>query len=152
MDAKSLAQAFEKGLSVEVKVNGHAIKLLAEEVEIKTMPKKGYGLAEGHGIIVGIETLITEELELEGLARDLVRHIQHQRKKANFKIADHIQTYYITGPKLTKVFETHGSYIAAETLSTSIVKDEPKEGCHFAELKIGGQTIRIGLVRVPKQS
>jgi len=90
---------------------------------------------------------VREELKTEGLARDIVRRIQNQRKDAGFDIADQIQTYYETGPKLTEVFVTHGDYIAAETLSIFIRKAKPSKGAHVANYKIEGESLRIGLIR-----
>ncbi|KPV65088.1 MAG: Isoleucine--tRNA ligase [Candidatus Bathyarchaeota archaeon BA1] len=150
MDANALAQAFQRGLSVDVAVEGGIITLLPEEVEVRIQPKEGYSLAEEQGIAMDVDITITEELKKEGLARDIVRRIQNQRKEAGFNIADQIETYYIAGPKLTEVFTTYGHYIGAETLSTAIYKAEPPTGSHVADFKIGGESIRVGLVRTQK--
>ena len=148
MDANVLAQKFRKGLGVNVEVDDRTITLLPEEVEIRLQPKKGYALAEEPGIVVGVDTVVTDELKKEGYARDIARRIQNQRKAAGFNIADQIETYYDTGPKLTEVFKDYGDYIAAETLSTVLKKGEPPVGSHVADLQIDGEPLRIGLVRV----
>jgi len=147
MDADALIQSLQKSQSVEIKVDDQAITLLPEEIEVRTQPKEGYVLVEEEGIIVGVNTVVTEELKTEGLARDIVRRIQNQRKDAGFDIADQIETYYETGPKLTEVFNTHRDYIAAETLSTSIRKAKPPKGAHVANYKIDGESLRIGFIR-----
>lgn len=150
MDANTLALAFQKGLSVDVEVDGRRVTLLPEEVEVRIQPKKGFALAEEQGILVDVDTVITKELEKEGLARDIVRRIQNQRKEAGFDIADTIETYYDTGPKLVEVFTAFGDYIAAETLSTSLNKAKPPKKSHVANYKIDGEPLRIGLVRTQK--
>ncbi len=147
MDANALALKFEKGRGVDLEVDGRRVTLLPEEVEVRIQPKEGFALVEEQGIVVGVDTVITEELEKEGLARDIVRRIQNQRKEAGFDIADTIETYYDTGPKLAEVFASFGDYIAAETLSTSLHKTKPPKNSHIAKYKIDGEPLRIGLVR-----
>ena len=147
MDADALLQKLQEDQRVEVKVDDQVISLLPEEVEVRTRPKEGYALAEEQGILVGVDTGITEELKTEGLARDIVRRIQNQRKEAGFDIADQIATYYEAGSRLTEVFITHMEYIASETLSTTIRKAEPPEGADVEDYKIDGESLRLGLIR-----
>jgi len=147
MDTDALIQSLQKNKSVEIKVDDQVITLLPEEVEVRTQPKEGYVLVEEEDIIVGVKTVVTEELKTEGIARDIVRRIQNQRKDAGFDISDQIETYYEAGPKLTEVFNTHGEYIASETLSIFIRKAKPPERAHVANYKIEGESLRIGLIR-----
>ncbi|MDH5780728.1 MAG: DUF5915 domain-containing protein, partial [Candidatus Bathyarchaeota archaeon] len=93
----------------------------------------------------------------EGVARDIVRRIQNQRKEAGFDIADEIETYYEAGPWSTEVFRTCEDYIASETLSTSIRKAEPPARAipveaYVAEYEIEGDTLKLGLIRKKKTS
>ncbi len=147
MDADAVVQSLEKDQRAKIKVDDRVITLLPEEIEVRTPPREGYVIAEEQNIIVGVNTVATEELKSEGLARDIVRRIQNQRKDADFDIADQIETYYEAGSKLTAVFNAHEDYIASETLSTSIYGAEPPEEAHVADYKIGGESLRIGLIR-----
>jgi len=147
IDTDALLQKLHEGRSVEVKVGSKAVSLLPEEVEVRTVPKEGYVLAEEQGILLGVNTVVTEELRKEGLARDIVRHIQNQRKEAGFDIADQIETYYEAGANLSEVFITYGDYIALETLSTSIQKAEPPAEAYVADYKIDGESLKLGLIR-----
>jgi len=147
LDADALASAFQSGLSVDVNVDGQTVTLLPEEVEVRFRPREGYTVVEERGLVVGVDVVITPELEAEGLARDLVRRIQNARKEASFDIADRIVTAYQTGPKLTAVFVAHADYIAAETLSLSLAEGEPPEGAYVEELELAGESLKLGLVR-----
>jgi isoleucyl-tRNA synthetase len=147
MDADAILQTLKKDQSVKIEVNDHVITLLPKEVEVRTRPKEGYIVEEEQGIIVGVYTVVTEELKKEGLAREIVRRIQNQRKDAGFDIADQIEVYYEAEPRLTEVFITQKDYIASETLSTSIHKAEPPEEAHVANYEIDGEPLRIGLIR-----
>ena len=147
MDADALLQTLKNDESVKVEVDGDVITLLPKEIEVRTQPKKGYIVEEEQGIIVGVYTVVTKELKKEGLAREIVRRIQNQRKDAGFNIADQIEVYYEAGPRLCEVFITHGDYIASETLSISIRKAELPKEAYVADYKIDGESLRIGLIR-----
>ena len=137
-----------KGLAVTLNVNGQTVELLPEEVEVSTKPKQGYSLAEENDVLVAVDVTITENLKKEGLARDIVRRIQNQRKEAGFNIADYIETYYEASPRLTEVFKDFGDYIASETLSKSLRNKQPPKEAHTASYKIEGEHLKIGLVRI----
>ena len=147
LDADALALAFQSGLSVDVEVDGQTVTLLPEEVEVRFKPREGYAVAEERGLVVGVDVVITPELEAEGLARDVVRRIQNARKAAGFDIADRITTTYQTGPKLAAVFAAHADYIAAETLSVSLAEGEPPEGAYVEGFKLAGESLEVGLLR-----
>lgn len=146
MNAKVLASKFDKNLSVDFQLDDLVMTLMPEEVEVRRLPKKGWILAENKRLLVGVNVNITEELKKEGLARDIVRRIQNQRKDAGFDIADHIVTYYDTGSKLTEVFEAYEDYIATETLSVSVNKAEPPKGAYIDKFKLNGEILKVGLI------
>jgi len=148
MDAAALIRAFEGGLGVDVEVEGRVVTLLPGEVEVRTRPRGGRALAEEEGVVVAVDTALTEGLRGEGLARDIVRRVQNQRKEAGFQIADEIETYYQAGPRLTEAFQAHGDYIAAETLSTALHRAKPPKKAHVAHYEIDGEPLTVGLVRI----
>jgi len=147
-NAEKLAETLNKGESIVLNVEQQQIRVLPEEVEVKTQPREEYTIAGEDEILVAINTRITEDLKMEGLARDIVRRIQNQRKEAGFNIADWIETYYEAGPELSKVFEKFEGYISNETLSKVILRSRPPKNAHVATYKIGGETLKIGLIRV----
>ena len=71
----------------------------------------------GAGIVIAMDTVITEELELEGYARDLVRVIQDLRKEAGYEVSDRVQVA-LHGEKTEKILSLFADYITSETLST----------------------------------
>jgi isoleucyl-tRNA synthetase len=151
MDTKSVAKAIEKGEPVELRVERKKIELLPEEIEVVTKPKKGYALSdEEEGVTVAVNVEITEDLRQEGLARDIVRRVQNQRKEAGFNISDLIETYYQASSTIAEVFKDFGDYIAAETLSSVLCEASPPKGTHVATYKIDGELLKIGLKKVDK--
>ena len=147
MDAAALARRFKAGLSADVELDDGTITLLPEEVEVRTVPREGYAIAEESGILVGVDVRITPKLAQEGLARDVVRRIQTMRKDAGFDIADRITTTYQAGPKLAAAFDAFADYIAAETLSTRLVAGPPPEEAYTQSFTLDGEELIVGIER-----
>jgi isoleucyl-tRNA synthetase len=150
INSRTLKDSFEKGLTIDVEVNGQIVKLEPNDVQIEPYPKEGFSLAEEEGLLVAVDARLTDILKMEGLARDIVRRIQNQRKEAGFNIADNIETYYEAGPKLTQVFEAFGNYIGPETLSVNLYKGEPPREAYVSTYEIDGESLKIGIVRLKR--
>jgi isoleucyl-tRNA synthetase len=70
----------------------------------------------GFGTVIAMDTAVTEDLRLEGVARDLVRAIQDLRKEAGYEVSDRI-SLAVSGGEWDRVGADFGEFIAAETLS-----------------------------------
>src|SRR5699024_9101473 len=70
------------------------------------------------GLVV-LNTEVTEELEAEGWAADVIRGLQDARKASGFEVSDRISVV-LSVPAEKKGWATlHAEHIAAETLATS---------------------------------
>ena len=147
LDQNTLATKLRNGQNVQVNVEGKDITVMPEEVEITTDPKPGYVLESEGDLLVGLDIVMTDELKKEGLARDIVRRIQDQRKKAALDISDHIEIYYRTGPRLRDVFAKHREYIASETLASKLTDSEIPSHCFIVEYVLEGEALRVGIIR-----
>jgi isoleucyl-tRNA synthetase len=99
-------------------------------------------------LLVGVNTVVNEQLEREGIARDIVRRVQALRKEADFDIDDHIATYYSGDPKIEAVFKSEAEYIQAETLSDMLIRDDPPTEAHVSEFSVDGLEMTLGLVKM----
>ncbi len=95
---------------------------------------------------VTLDTEITEELKLEGLAREVVRAIQERRKKLGFNVEDRINTRYDADGMLARAVERHADYIKNETLSVTLDKGRADD-FDGEQMMIEGVEIWIGLKR-----
>ena len=95
---------------------------------------------------VALDTEITEELKLEGLAREIVRLIQDRRKKAGLNVEDRIVTCFEADGLLLRAIEKHADYLKNETLSVAIEHGRG-DGCEGEQLLLEGEQIWIGLRR-----
>ncbi len=110
-------------------------------------PTQAYVFQEEESVLMALDIRISDELRKEGVARDIVRRIQDQRKQAGLEISDQIEIYYQTGPKLTDVFSTHRDYIATETLARKLVDSAPPDQSHTADYALQGEKLSIGILR-----
>ena len=70
------------------------------------------------GLVV-LDTTVTEALEVEGRARDLIRTIQQARRDAGLDVSDRIELD-VRGPAdVVAAFETHRELVAGETLAVA---------------------------------
>ncbi|MFQ5796432.1 MAG: isoleucine--tRNA ligase, partial [Candidatus Bipolaricaulia bacterium] len=69
-------------------VNVKSIRFLENQEEVQS--KDGIVMASEDSMTIALDTNLTESLILEGLARDLVRHIQVLRKDAGLRVEEHI--------------------------------------------------------------
>src|SRR3989475_13721 len=111
--------------------------IVRDELNLKSIT---FGASE-----VKLDTEITEELRLEGLAREVVRLIQDRRKKAGLNVEDRIHTCFEADGLLARAIEKHAEYIKNETLSVTI--EHGKGDCHGEQLLLEGEQIWIGLTR-----
>jgi isoleucyl-tRNA synthetase len=70
---------------------------------------------------VALDTHVSPELEAEGMAREVVHHIQNLRKQAGFEITDRIALEIGTeSALLADALRGHKQYICRETLAHSL--------------------------------
>ncbi len=99
---------------------GHV--LAGDDFELALQPAEGVsaaGLRTNDAVVV-LDTELTPELESEGLARDLVRAIQQARRDADLNVSDRITLTLQADPATREALTPHESYIAGETLATSV--------------------------------
>ncbi|GAA2120097.1 isoleucine--tRNA ligase [Nocardioides bigeumensis] len=103
--------------------------LVLEEGEyaLDTVAGAGEGAATGvlpSGGFVVLDTVVTPELEAEGVARDVVRAVQQARKDAGLDVSDRI-ALTIGGSDATRsAVRAHERFVADETLATTLVVDD----------------------------
>lgn len=137
-------------INEEGEVEVGEFKLLNDEVEIGFEGTEGYDVASESGIVVILDTTITEELKIEGFARDIVRVIQDMRKDADYNVDDRI-TIWIELPEAMKIIlDKFGSYICQETLASEIQSSGDLEWDLEKELNLDDFKIKIATRKIEK--
>ncbi|MGB3439180.1 MAG: isoleucine--tRNA ligase [Actinophytocola sp.] len=76
-------------------------------------------LPASSGLVV-LDTVTTQELEAEGIARDLVRVVQQARREADLDVADRITVTVQAPDEVVAAVRTHEKFLAGETLATTV--------------------------------
>jgi isoleucyl-tRNA synthetase len=114
------------------------IQLMKEELNVKEVR-----LVSGESeLSVTLDTVITAELKLEGLKRELVRQINALRKKQGMTIEDTVALVVKTeAEEIKQVLDKYGDEILHSTIANQF--GEAKN--NLTEVKIGDNKVLIGL-------
>ncbi|MFY0685870.1 MAG: isoleucine--tRNA ligase [Cyclobacteriaceae bacterium] len=112
----------EKEGRFELEVENQKVELTLEDVEISSKDIPGWLVASEDGLTVALDITITDELKLEGLARDLVNRIQNLRKDKGLEVQDKINVSISSEESLVnEAIDVFGEYIQRETQALSLI-------------------------------
>lgn len=102
-----------------------------------------------HGVVekntqVAIDGCVTEDLKLEGLARDVIRLVQNARKDAGLELLDKIALHVAAEGEVAKAVESHKAQIAVATQADEW-RDAPLDGAFTAHADIEKSKLTIQL-------
>ena len=122
LDNKQIEQIKES--SITIPFDGEQLEINHEMVEIKINVKEGFCSSSDSKTFVILNTELTNELILEGYAREIIRKVQSLRKEADLNIIDKIKIYYDGPSEVDEAINNHLEYIKNETLAIEITKQE----------------------------
>lgn len=120
-------EAFEKAGKTEYE--GKEITL--DSVEIISEDVPGWLVLNEGSITIALDEEITEELRIEGLAREMVNRIQNLRKSSGFDVEDKIDIRLEKTPMTEQILAAHKEYISTQVQARSI---ESVKGLSSGEL------------------
>ena len=97
---------------------------------------------------VALDTTIDDELRAEGIARDLVRVINDQRKALGFEIADRVRLQIGATGRVFAAAHAHRDWIAGEVLAIEISVEGTLEIAGAAPMDVDGEPVVVLLERV----
>ncbi|MBM3421905.1 MAG: isoleucine--tRNA ligase [Chlorobi bacterium] len=140
--------AIEKDGRLSLEFDGRNFGIERQDVEIMHEDIEGWLVAsdDALGIMVALDTEMNEELEMLGLARELVSRIQSLRKESGLEITDRIRLQIACSGKLLDAVNRNDAYIKEETLAsaleTVLYGAERQNG---AEELVNGEMCRLSL-------
>lgn len=90
-----------------------------DEVEVVNEDIPGYAVANDGALTVALDLEITENLRIEGQARELVKHIQTFRKESGFEITDRINITIEDSDVAKNIISNFKDYISTQVLAKS---------------------------------
>lgn len=148
-DFAALIEAMEPS-SIETIVNGGTVvidrrTIGADDVIVERMPNEGTIVETGDGFAVALDTRITDDLLKEGLAREVVSHVQRLRREADLAVTDRIVlSWDSTDDMMLKTFEEHGDRIGSEVLAVEISRETVVDA---ETLEVDGYSVRLAIKR-----
>ena len=146
-DTTDAVRQLESGGAIAIELDDGMVALAADEVLIQHEQPEGLAVTTDQGMTVAVDTQLTPELVSEGLAREVVRHIQNLRKAADFKLDDRIITTYQADGELMQVIADWSTFIANETLSLELRPCQPEAEAAQAEDAVSGLQLKLGVRR-----
>lgn len=132
-------QQFEATGSFAFDIDGQKAVVELADVEVISEDIPGWLVANEGRLTVALDITVTEELRLEGLARELVNRIQNIRKSSGFDITDKITIAVLSSEDMDPAIRAYSSYIAGQVLAESIeIADVVSDGTEldFEEFKL----------------
>ena len=128
---------FERNGSVDIALpDGSNATIDIADVEVISEDIPGWLVANEGTVTVALDITVTEELRLEGLARDIVNRVQNIRKSRNYDITDRIALTFEKTELVESVLAKFSEYIGSQVLADAILTKEvlPEEGTEVLEI------------------
>ncbi|MFA7331601.1 MAG: isoleucine--tRNA ligase [Candidatus Delongbacteria bacterium] len=135
--------------------HGQLLDVLGQEVRLEDLliqrtEREGLKVITEHGFTIALDTELTPDLLLEGLARELINRVQNLRKDSGLEISDRIELLLLDGPELRELLAVHGERVARETLAVDIrlVNDDTQE--QLKDVTLNEVRTAVGLRRAER--
>ncbi|HEY7166159.1 MAG TPA: isoleucine--tRNA ligase [Candidatus Binatia bacterium] len=149
LDPSLIARKMQADEPVELAISSGSVSLTKEDLLMTPKVTDGWAGLADYGTQLLLDVRITEELANEGIAREVVRHVQELRKKSGLEMEDRIVLYFGTDSALLQqAIEKHSSYISGETLAIQWAKQPLDGGSDATTVKVLGQPLTIQLNKV----
>ncbi|MBQ8454654.1 MAG: isoleucine--tRNA ligase, partial [Bacteroidaceae bacterium] len=127
VNAAVLAMSQEQIAELEAKEHlplkldtGEEVTVDLEDIEVFSQDIPGWSVANEGTLTVALDLTITEDLRLEGVARELIRSIQTLRKDSGFDITDRINVTLPETEDNRTCLSKFSDYIASQVLANNI--------------------------------
>lgn len=113
---------FEKTGTLEIELEGEKMVLVSEDLEIRSENIPGWVVANDQEITVALDLSLSDELRMEGIARDVVNRVQNQRKDMGLEVLDRIKIRFekSNNELVSKALDANREYICTETQADSL--------------------------------
>ncbi len=136
-----------------IEIDGEIVELDDEMVTYHSEPPEHVSGTDFEGGTVYVDTALTEALESEGYARDVIRRIQEMRKQLDLDVESEIRVGLTIGDeRIERFVDDHRELIADEVRAAEFV-DEPAAASDLVEeWEIEGIEVTIGVAVVAEQT
>lgn len=133
-----------RGENVLLILEDRQLFITPEDVEVERVVHEGLIASTDNEITIALNISLTEELLLEGLAREIINKINTMRRDAKLAVTDRIKICIESTPKVQKAFEGHREEIFNEVLAKDVIFGP----CQGTEWDLNGEPSKISLSKV----
>ena len=142
---KDAIAELEKEGEITFKINKEKVLVTLDDVEIMSDDIPGWLVGSEGRVTVALDITLTDELQKEGIARELVNRIQNLRKSKDFEITDRIAIKVSSHGEFNEAIRDYADYIQGQVLAESInIVDEQLED----EISIDDTTLTLHIERI----
>jgi isoleucyl-tRNA synthetase len=129
------------------------LDLWPDEWSLRLKPKEGLeglavaGIPTHDNAVVALDVETTPELELEGLARDVIRQVQQARKAAGLHVSDRIRLWLDGDDDVRAAVAAHRAEIAEQTLAAELELGPAPGGVAAQQATVEGRVLAVALER-----
>jgi len=129
----------------EFEISGVNVRIEPRHVKVVAEYPEWLRARENDEAIVAVDTRITPQEEMEGIARELVRRIQFMRKELTLEINDYITVWILGDEDINEAVRAMEAYIMEETRSKAVILTEPPENAYRRVWDIDEKSVVIGI-------
>ena len=128
----------ENNESIKMSIDNTTYDITKDMVDIRISSKEGFkAMVVGNNFVI-LNTVITKELENEGLARETISKVQQLRKTMNFDITDRINMYIDATSEYKENIKEYLDMIKDETLTINVYdKDGIEDKVNINDYEVG---------------
>lgn len=101
-------------------VDGESIVLDMDDFDIRAEDIPGFLVASENGLTVALDNTISEVLQQEGIARELINRVQNLRKDSGLEVTDKIVLTIACSAEIQKALDKNKTYVCNEVLATDL--------------------------------
>ncbi|MFP3392774.1 isoleucine--tRNA ligase [Brevibacillus sp. SIMBA_040] len=139
LPAAEAKQVVQNGF-LDASMDEEGFHLTLDELLVEKQGKKGFASASDYQLNVALNTTITEELEQEGLVREVIRVIQDYRKKLDLPIEKRVRLSLDVDDYLQEALVRFDHVLRESVLVSDVVFAKEKAMESFS---IGTQSVRL---------
>ncbi len=149
-DGAAVRFALETDGAFELAVDGTVIRLEPDDVDVRATSHEEFALAEDGGVAVALDTRLDRDLELEGLARELIRVLNDHRKAKGLEISDRIAVWLRVDGAIAEAVVRHRDRIAGEVLARELrlESENPGNATEYEPISIGDATVAVRIEKL----
>ncbi len=137
-------QSLLEGTVLNIDIGNRTLDLTTDSVLVQRLEKENLRVLNEGSLTVALDPEITEELQQEGIVRDIVRAVQNLRKESGLEVTDRIHLWVHGENGVKDAVESFRDYLVNETLAVDLTWERIQSA---TEVEAGDSACYIAIKR-----